>query len=266
MFIVVAILITGAIGLATRPRTGLAGGSLERLAAPSYDPSLDRAAGPYISNTANHSALSDAEADASHWVDRLSTGISALDGAGDLAATQALSDADERRVSARRRLQQATTIRQFELAAQTALEGLHHVRAARVALELDPGPALPTADPALSGGRVPSVESRRRVTVSGIEYEASPQPGDRTPYYYPGGLIRGRAVPAGWYSTPWWKTALIGGAAGVGSMLVLDALFGKVAGRHGGSGSGPIDRTVSRRPRILHAPGEPQAARTVPRR
>ena len=32
-------------------------------------------------------------------------------------------------------------------------------------------------------------------------------------------------MPAGWYSEPWWKTALVAGAWGVGSVLVFDALF-----------------------------------------
>jgi hypothetical protein len=31
-------------------------------------------------------------------------------------------------------------------------------------------------------------------------------------------------VPAGWYSEPWWRTALVAGAFGVGSFLLFDAL------------------------------------------
>jgi len=32
-------------------------------------------------------------------------------------------------------------------------------------------------------------------------------------------------VPAGWYSEPWWKTALVAGAGAIGTMLIFDALF-----------------------------------------
>ncbi len=42
--------------------------------------------------------------------------------------------------------------------------------------------------------------------------------------------MAGRPVPAGWYSEPWWKTALVAGAWGVGSVLLFDALF---SGMHG---------------------------------
>ncbi|MGY4926225.1 hypothetical protein [Streptomyces sp. 900105755] len=65
----------------------------------------------------------------------------------------------------------------------------------------------------------------QQVTVSGQTYTSSDRPGAGTPYYYPGGLVGGRTVPGGWYSTPWWKTALVAGAAGVGGMLLADALF-----------------------------------------
>ncbi|MDT7564717.1 MAG: hypothetical protein QOG76_3341, partial [Pseudonocardiales bacterium] len=34
----------------------------------------------------------------------------------------------------------------------------------------------------------------------------------------------------GWYSEPWWKTALVAGAWGVGSFLLFDALFSGMDG------------------------------------
>lgn len=55
-------------------------------------------------------------------------------------------------------------------------------------------------------------------------------PSQRTPNYYPGGRVAGRPVPAGWYSEPWWKTALVAGAWGVGSVLLFDALFSGMGG------------------------------------
>ncbi|MCV7065780.1 DUF1542 domain-containing protein, partial [Mycolicibacterium farcinogenes] len=55
-------------------------------------------------------------------------------------------------------------------------------------------------------------------------------PSERTPNYYPGGRVAGRPVPAGWYSEPWWKPALVAGAWGLGSVLLFDALF---SGMHG---------------------------------
>jgi hypothetical protein len=50
--------------------------------------------------------------------------------------------------------------------------------------------------------------------------------------------VQGRRVPAGRYATPWWKTALVGGAAGLGGAVLFDALFDGL-GRH--HGPGPFD-------------------------
>lgn len=61
--------------------------------------------------------------------------------------------------------------------------------------------------------------------VQGQTFKAGPQPGRDTPYYYPGGRFQGRPVPAGWYSTPWWKTALGAGVGVVGGLSIADALF-----------------------------------------
>jgi hypothetical protein len=40
-------------------------------------------------------------------------------------------------------------------------------------------------------------------------------------------------VPAGWYSEPWWKTALVAGAGAVGTLLIVDALFSPAWGDPG---------------------------------
>ncbi|MEV4344842.1 hypothetical protein AB0J83_10230 [Actinoplanes sp. NPDC049596] len=165
--------------------------------------------------------LEDAKAEAQRWYERLGGQLMNLHGS-DAAAQQALADAGERYNAAGGQLQQANTIRQYELARESALEGLQYVRAARVAMNLDPGPDLP---PLASAQGVGQLTKEREVSVQGHSYKAGPQPGADTPYYYPGGRVQGRPVPAGWYSTPVWKTALGAGAGVLGGMLIFDALF-----------------------------------------
>ncbi|WP_026421257.1 hypothetical protein [Actinokineospora inagensis] len=170
--------------------------------------------------------LADAKADARRWVERLGGQVVNLSGT-DEASKQALADAAERYTAAGSQMEQATTVEQARLVTKTAMEGLYYVRAARTAMGLDPGPELP-ADPEQQ--RAGRVQEDRRVVVEGHEYEASPMPGQGTPHYYPGGRVAGRPVPQGWYSEPWWKPALIGGAWGLGTVLLFDAMF---TGMHG---------------------------------
>jgi uncharacterized membrane protein YgcG len=165
--------------------------------------------------------LEDARADAQRWYERLGGQVMNLHG-DDPAARQALSDASERYNAAGSQLQQAKTVKQFELARESALEGLSYVRAARTAMGIDPGPELPPLASAQGAGRL---TQEREVSVQGHSYRAGPQPGADTPYYYPGGRVQGRPVPSGWYSTPVWKTALGAGAGVLGGMLIFDALF-----------------------------------------
>ncbi|MFI7597192.1 hypothetical protein [Actinoplanes sp. NPDC049681] len=165
--------------------------------------------------------LDDARAEAQRWYERLGGQVMNLH-ADDPAARQALADASERYNASGGQLQQAKTVRQFELARESALEGLAYVRAARTAMGIDPGPELPPLHGAQGAGRL---TREREVTVQGHQYRAGPQPGADTPYYYPGGRVQGRPVPAGWYSTPVWKTALGAGAGVLGGMLIFDALF-----------------------------------------
>jgi uncharacterized membrane protein YgcG len=165
--------------------------------------------------------LEDARADAQRWYERLGGQVMNLHG-DDAAARQALSDASERYNAAGSQLQQAKTVKQFELARESALEGLSYVRAARTAMGIDPGPELPPLASAQGAGRL---TQEREVNVQGHAYKAGPQPGADTPYYYPGGRVQGRPVPSGWYSTPVWKTALGAGAGVLGGMLIFDALF-----------------------------------------
>jgi hypothetical protein len=173
--------------------------------------------------------LDDARADAQRWYERLGGQVMNLHG-DDPAARQALSDASERYNAAGSQLQQARTARQYELARESALEGLSYVRAARTAMGIDPGPELPPLASARGAG---ALTREREVNVQGQHYKAGPQPGPDTPYYYPGGRVQGRPVPSGWYSTPVWKTALGAGAGALGGLLLFDALFSPAFGDTG---------------------------------
>lgn len=173
--------------------------------------------------------LSDAREEALRWYERLGGQIMNLHG-DEPAVRQALADAGERYNAAGAQLERATTVRQYALVRETALEGLAYVRAARIAMGLDPGPDLPMS---AAQARAGSITKEREVDVQGHVYRASPHPSDRTPYYYPGGYIHGRPVPGGWYSEPWWKTALVAGAWGLGSMMVFNALLSPMWGDSG---------------------------------
>jgi len=167
--------------------------------------------------------LADAREEALRWYDRLGGQITNLPTGDDTAVKQAMVDAGERYNAAGAQMDRATTPKQYELARETALEGLAYIRAARTALGLDPGPELP---PLAAQRGVGSITEDKAVDVEGREYRASPRPRQDTPYYYPGGRVQGRPVPSGWYSEPWWKGALATGAGVFGGMLLFDALAG----------------------------------------
>ncbi|MGX7827377.1 hypothetical protein ACTG9Q_20050 [Actinokineospora sp. 24-640] len=172
------------------------------------------------------SQIDDAKAEARRWVERLGGQVMNLSGTTQ-ATQQALADAAERYTAAGSQMDQAMTVEQCRLVTKTALEGLYYVRAARLAMGLDPGPDLPV-DP--DAARAGAVSEHRRVAVEGHNYSASPEAGQGTPYYYPGGRVAGRSVPRGWYSEPWWRPALVAGAWGVGSMLLFSTMFAGMAG------------------------------------
>ncbi|WP_067833341.1 hypothetical protein [Nocardia lijiangensis] len=170
--------------------------------------------------------LADALAEARQVNERLAGQIYNLSGSND-AAKQALVDASERHVAAGSQLDQAATPAQARLAKQTALEGLYYIRAARSAMGMDPGPSIPELEGQAVAGRV---SEDRAIVFEGREIAASPNPSSGTPNYFPGGRVAGRPVPAGWYSEPWWKPALIGGAWGLGSALLFTSLFAGMSG------------------------------------
>ncbi|MFD8497523.1 hypothetical protein [Amycolatopsis sp. NPDC059657] len=175
---------------------------------------------------ARQQQLDDAKADARRLMERLGGQVLNLSGT-DTASQQALADAAERYNAAGSQMEQAKTIEQARLVKDTAVEGLYYVRAARVAMGMDPGPALPDDAERERAGKVTEYRS---VDVEGQHYEASPEAGNNTPYYYPGGRVAGRPVPQGWYSEPWWKPALVAGAWGIGSMFLFSAMFSGMGG------------------------------------
>ncbi|MCU1685800.1 MAG: hypothetical protein JWQ81_6539 [Amycolatopsis sp.] len=175
---------------------------------------------------AKQQRLDDAKADARRLVERLGGQVLNIDGTN-TASQQAMADASERYNAAGSQLEQAQTVEQARLVKDTAVEGLYYVRAARTAMGLDPGPALPEDAERERAGKV---SEHRRVDVEGQTYEASPEPGEETPHYYPGGRVAGRPVPQGWYSEPWWKPALVAGAWGIGSMFLFSAMFSGMGG------------------------------------
>lgn len=171
-------------------------------------------------------SIDDSKAEARRWIERLGGQVLNLNGT-DTASKQAMADASERFTAASSQIDQAQTHKQAELAKDSALEGLYYVRAARTAMGLDPGPELPVDRERVNAG---AVSEDRSVEVEGRQYEASANPGENTPHYYPGGQVAGRAVPQGWYSEPWWKPALVAGAWSMGSVLLFSSMFSGMGG------------------------------------
>src|SRR5215211_2012061 len=97
--------------------------------------------------------LADAEAEARRWVERLGGQVLNLVGSNE-PAKQALADASERYNAAGSQLDQARSATQYQLATETALEGLYYVRAARSAMDMDLGPELPATTTQRRAGAV----------------------------------------------------------------------------------------------------------------
>jgi nitrogen fixation-related uncharacterized protein len=170
--------------------------------------------------------LDDAKTEARRWVERLGGQVLNLVGTND-AAKQALADAAERYTAAGSQMDQARSAAQARGVTETAYEGLYYVRAARSAMGLDPGPELPPLPGQQQAG---AVSEAREVEVEGHRYGASPDPTGRNTHFYPGGMVAGRPVPRGWYSEPWWRPALVGGAWGLGSALLFTSMFSGMSG------------------------------------
>ncbi len=186
--------------------------------------------------------LADAQAESRRWMERLGGQVLNLVGTNE-AAKQALADASERHNAAASQLQQTTSLEQCRLTTETSLEGLYYVRAARTAMDMDPGPDLPDLSGQRNAGRVTEY---REVDVDGQRQIASPEPTERTPHYYPGGRVAGKPVPEGWYSDPWWKPALASGVWAAGSYMMMSAMFMGMAGAPAyAEGAGAMDGGAS---------------------
>jgi hypothetical protein len=167
--------------------------------------------------------LADAGAEARRLHERLGGQTMNLVAPGDnLPAGQALADAGERYTATGSQLEQATSINQYRLAAETAIEGLHYVRAARTAMDLDPGPEVPHLRGQRRTGALTEPVSAE---VEGRTYTGSPDPSDQNRHYYPGGNVDGRPVPSGWYNTPWWQPALASAGGVFVGMMVFNAML-----------------------------------------
>ncbi|AKK06747.1 hypothetical protein CMUST_12190 [Corynebacterium mustelae] len=174
----------------------------------------------------HNTQLDDAIADARRWIERLGSQVLSISGT-DAASTQAIADASERYNAASSQISTAQTVRQAQLARESALEGLYFMNAAREIMGLPAGPELPPLEGQKTAGKV---SEHRTITHDGHEIIASPAASAQTPHYYPGGAVAGRPVPAGWYSEPWWASALRTGVWAASSAVLFSALFGGMAG------------------------------------
>lgn len=164
--------------------------------------------------------LANAIAEARRWNERLGSQVLTLTGTNE-ASTQAIADAAERHNAAASQISSATTVRQAELARESALEGLHYISAAREIMGLPTGPPVPPLEGQQAAGKITQTHT---MDFEGRELTASPQPSPETPNYYPGGTVAGRPVPAGWYSEPWWASALRTGMWAAGSAMLFSSI------------------------------------------
>lgn len=105
---------------------------------------------------------------------------------------------------------------------QTAIEGLHYVRAAHAADGDPPGAPLPPPAGARTAG---SVDQHHETDFDGRALAAAAHPSARTPHFFPGGRVRGRPVPRGWYSEPWWTAGHTSGGWPPEAGHLFDALL-----------------------------------------
>ena len=169
--------------------------------------------------------LEDAKSEARRWVERLGGQVLELVGT-DPPSKQALADAAERYNAAGSQMDQAQSAAQARQVTETAYEGLYYVRAARTTMGLDPGPELPPLPGQAACGRG---ERGPHVDVEG--HPTAPRRTRRPQLaLLPRRHRRGPARAPGWYSEPWWRSALIGGAWGVGSVLLFSSMFSGMSG------------------------------------
>ncbi|MDU0479761.1 hypothetical protein QVA66_11005 [Staphylococcus chromogenes] len=170
--------------------------------------------------------FADAVADARRWIERLGSQVLTLTGS-DSASTQAMADASERYNAASAQIGAATTTKQAQLARESALEGLHYINAARELMGMPAGPELPPLEGQRNAGKV---TEERTIEFEGKQITASPHANAHANHYYPGGMVAGRPVPAGWYSEPWWASALRSGVWTASSVMMFSMMFNGMSG------------------------------------
>jgi len=170
-----------------------------------------------------------AQAKVMPYYDRLANELNTLDPKDNSVARQALADASERFTSAGSTLAIADTVEKYGIMRQTVLEGLYAARSARVALGIDPGPALPAADEI----RGEQLTAPRQIMVRGQQFDGFPSYRPGAAHYYGGGL----GIPGGWYATPFWQ---LGGTLAVAPGGVPGAPGGASGGALGGAPSGAL--------------------------
>lgn len=171
-------------------------------------------------------SLEDARFEARRWVERLGGEVLNLTGS-DTASQQAIADASERYNAASSELSMANSPAQAKSAKQSALEGLHYIKAAREIMGMPPGPYVPELEGQQAAGRV---TEDRTIEFEGQQISASPNPSAENSHYYPGGRVAGRPVPAGWYSTAWWAPAMASGMWTMASVMMFSSMFHGMAG------------------------------------
>lgn len=178
------------------------------------------------SRTRRRQELQGMRADVESLYDRLGRDVSTLSPGEDPATRQALADAAERYSSMGSLMSRAHTPGEWAAARRTAVEGLSAARLVRTNLGLDPGPDVP---PPPATGR--QLEQSGSFELGGQQIQGSPtyQPGQS--YYYGGGRHGNQYVPGGWYSMPFWETA-----------LMASVLTGGMGGFGGGFGGGGYER------------------------
>jgi len=140
-------------------------------------------------------------AQARRWVERLAGQVERVPPRSE-PARRSMEAAEDRLERARGMLPRAAAPADAVRIHETAIEGLHYVRAAHEADGDPPGAPLPPP----SGARTAGAVDRHHTTgFDGRTLRAAPRPAAEAPYYFPGGRVRGRPVPRGWYSEPWWQ-------------------------------------------------------------
>jgi len=170
-------------------------------------------------------------AEAESLQSRLASDVSTLDPGDSPLCRQAMNDASERNNAAGGLLARAHTAAEMRVALRIVVEGLHATRVVREHQGLSLGPDLPdVTSPA-------TVTTPTPVNIGEQQITAHPEYHPQQPHYFGGGTIAGTPVPGGYYRTPFWKKAMMIGAAVAGGEMLGD-LLGGGGDRDYGGGSG----------------------------